>query len=57
MPADGPQGYYEIEANGLETDYFTVEGAEIPEFSTIAIPVASILGLVYLFTRRGARKK
>jgi hypothetical protein len=56
LPADGPQGYYEIRANGLETDFFTVEGVPIPEFSTVAIPVASILGLLYLFRRRGARK-
>ena len=57
LPADGPQGYYEIRANGLETDFFTVEGVPIPEFSTVAIHVASILGLLYLFRRRGARKK
>jgi len=30
----------------------TVETTVIPEFSTIAIPVVVILGLVFLFNRR-----
>lgn len=57
LPVDTPLGLCRIEANGFPTDYFTVEGVPIPEFSTVAIPVATILGLVFLLGRRGARKK
>jgi len=30
---------------------------QIPEFSTIAIPVASVLGLLFLFNYRSKRRK
>ena len=33
------------------------EHREIPEFSTIAIPIASILGLLFFFNRRKHRKE
>ena len=46
------EGLYEIRANGIHTDSFTVEGAAIPEFTTIAIPVTLLLLTMYGFTRR-----
>lgn len=56
LPVDADEGYYEIRANGFTTDFFTVEGAAIPEFTSVGIPVASILGLLFLFQRRGYRR-
>jgi hypothetical protein len=37
--------------------YYDWQHGEIPEFSTIAIPVASILGLLFFFNRRKHRKE
>jgi len=33
------------------------EDPSIPEFSTIAIPIAALLGLVFLFSRRRGREE
>lgn len=43
---------------GEPIDSWTTTGFEaIPEFTTIAIPVAAILGLVFLFSRRRKKEK
>ncbi len=52
--------YHDVKAEGIlffgitveETVYTNVLTTVIPEFSTIAIPVVAILGLVFLFNRR-----
>jgi len=60
---DGIQGTYSVKAfDGLNTAYTTFEDnnsgeTEIPEFSTIALPVASIVGLLFFFNRRKRRKE
>jgi hypothetical protein len=53
----GLLGQYRIRTkNGDITDRFMVrDSSEIPEFSTIAIPVAAILGLALYFQRRRFR--
>ena len=44
-------------ANGEVEDYMVnIENTEIPEFSTIALPVAAILGLLFFFNHRKRRK-
>lgn len=44
-------------ANGEVEDYrVNIETTEIPEFSTIALPVAAILGLLFFFNHRKRRK-
>ncbi len=43
--------------NGEVEDYqVNIENTEIPEFSTIALPVAAILGLMFFFNHRKRRK-
>ena len=60
---NGIQGTYSVMAfDGLNTAYtaFTDNNSgenEIPEFSTIALPVASILGLLFFFNYRKRRKE
>jgi len=53
----GLLGEYRVRTkNGPVTDRFMVrDSSEIPEFSTIAIPVAGILGLALYFNRRRFR--
>ena len=51
---------YGIKADALPIVYGTVYGPDhtiIPEFSTIAIPVTAILGLLFFFNRRKRRKE
>ena len=44
-------------ANGEVEDYMVnIENTEIPEFSTIAIPVAAILGLLFFFNHSKRRR-
>lgn len=44
-------------ANGEVEDYMVnIENTEIPEFSSIAIPVVGILGLMFLFNYRKRRR-
>lgn len=52
LPVDGPQGLYRIEANGFETDKFTVEGQPIPEFPTIAVPLVASILLAWGFMKK-----
>ncbi len=54
----GPLGRYKIRTKGTAdiTDRFMVrDSSEIPEFSTVAIPVAGVLGLALYFQRRRFR--
>jgi PKD repeat protein len=44
-------------ATDTATTTVTVSGEDITEFSTIALPVASILGLLFLFNHRKRRKE
>ncbi|MDF1558275.1 MAG: PEF-CTERM sorting domain-containing protein, partial [ANME-2 cluster archaeon] len=37
---------------GSVTISITTNGTEIPEFPTVALPIAAILGLMFLFQRR-----
>ena len=49
----GEDGYYDASTDAL--DDMDIEDAcfeTVPEFTTIAIPVAAILGLMFLFSRR-----
>jgi exosome complex RNA-binding protein Csl4 len=70
LPGDAPTGNWKIKLyQQLGTwqykteDTFTVSAGEeppeneIPEFSTIALPVASILGLLFFFNYRKRRKE
>ena len=60
---DGILGtYYVTATDGYYTAQTTFDdnnsgGNEIPEFSTIALPVASILGLLFFFNYRKRRKE
>jgi hypothetical protein len=49
-------GDYDAGIDALDTNV-DVSFKEIPEFSTIAIPVASILGLLFFFNHRKQRKE
>jgi hypothetical protein len=51
---NGPLGEYVIQTkNGPTTDRVMVrDSSEIPEFQSVAIPVAAILGLALFFNRR-----
>ena len=59
---DTPHGasfYFEIQAGGNVVDGITLESADasrttvsVPEFPTIALPIAAILGLAFIFQRR-----
>jgi len=49
-------GDYDAGIDALDTNV-DVSFKEIPEFSTIAIPVASILGLLFFFNHRKRRKE
>ena len=40
-----------------DLEYDTYDTDEIPEFSTIALPIASILGLLFFFNHRKHRKE
>jgi hypothetical protein len=43
--------------SGEVEDYMVnIENTEIPEFSTIAIPVAGVLGLMFFFNYRKRRR-
>ena len=44
-------------AGGVDFGACTIYGESIPEFTTIAIPVASILGLLFYFNHRKHRKE
>ena len=44
-------------ASGVDFGACTIYGESIPEFATIAIPVASILGLLFYFNHRKHRKE
>jgi hypothetical protein len=44
-------------AGGVDFGACTIQGESIPEFATIAIPVASILGLLFYFNHRKHRKE
>jgi len=46
-----------LDATNTATTTVTVSREEIPEFSTIALPVTSILGLLFLFNHRKRRKE
>jgi hypothetical protein len=55
----GGDGYYNVSTDALDDmDVSNTAGFEtIPEFSTIAIPVASILGLLFFFNYRKRRRE
>lgn len=61
VPSDAAPGeyYHDMKASGeflgveIESSVYTnILTTVIPEFTTIAIPVAAILGLIFLFNRR-----
>lgn len=41
-----------VKINGIDSAKFSNGNAEIPEFPTVALPVAAILGLMFIFGRR-----
>ncbi len=58
IPYGSEEGSYSIRANSMTTDSFLVANAEspsseIPEFPTMALPIAAIIGIAFLFQRRG----
>jgi hypothetical protein len=55
VDVDG-NGYYDAAIDALDSN-MDVGFEGIPEFSTIAIPVASILGLLFFFNHRKRRKE
>jgi hypothetical protein len=58
---DGIQGTYHVTASDgyytAHTTFTDADPSDIPEFSTIALPVASILGLLFFFNRRKRSKE
>lgn len=48
---------YDSNIDALDNMYCDVGFETIPEFSTIAIPVAAILGLLFLFSRKRKKKE
>ena len=52
LPMDAKEGLYEIRANGISTDDFTVGAEEIPEFPTVALPLIASVLLVWGFMRK-----
>ena len=54
----GGDGYYNVSTDALDDMDVSDAGFEaIPEFSTIALPVASILGLLFFFNYRKRRRE
>jgi parallel beta-helix repeat protein len=58
-PTSNPSGTGDDVSDNVDFDPWTLVGEDdcIPEFSTIAIPVASILGLLFFFNYRKHRKQ
>ena len=50
-------GYYDAAIDALDSNMEVGFEGQIPEFSTIAIPIASILGLLFFFNHRKHRKE
>ncbi len=65
-PGSPTNNYYDIKiddiggslpAGSAETDALTTAGQTIPEFATVAIPIAAVLGLVFFFQQRKNKKE